>query len=62
MYYKCKLCNYEFEAKPIFHPHTGLFVPMGCPICIKAQAMSKVCPKCGSKEVVEMLKLNNIKK
>jgi primosomal protein N' len=51
MYYKCKKCNYEFEVTIVSHPHTGLFVPMGCPICKKAQAMSKPCTKCGSKEI-----------
>lgn len=57
MHYICKNCKYEFDVTPITHPHTGLFVPMGCPICIKAAAMSKVCPKCGSKDLIESLKV-----
>lgn len=61
MHYKCKKCDYEFDVMPApAHPHTGLFVPMGCPICLKASAMSKVCPKCGSIDLEQTLKKKNI--
>lgn len=49
MHYKCKNCSYEFDVYNPPHPHQGMFItPIGCPVCQRAQAMSKVCPKCGS--------------
>jgi primosomal protein N' len=56
MHYTCLDCNYEFDAYPIAHTHQGLFVQMGCPICLKAQAQKKVCPKCGSINLKQTLK------
>ena len=57
MHYKCKKCNYEFDVFLNPHPHNAsMFVSMrGCPICAKAQAMSKVCPKCGSKDLEQSI-------
>ena len=60
MHYKCLKCNYEFDVNPPMpHPHNGSFLQIGCPICLKANAMSKVCPKCGSTNLEQTL---NIKK
>ena len=61
MHYKCKKCNYEFDVylNPHSHNNQGFVKIMGCPICAKANAMSKVCPKCGSKELTQTI--NNIK-
>ena len=60
MHYKCKKCNYEFDVIVQPHPHQGnSFLSIGgfggCPVCAKAQAMSKVCPKCGSLDLIQSL-------
>lgn len=64
MHYKCKDCGYEFDVFTQPHPHQqGLFLGLsGCPVCAKAQAMSKVCPKCGSLSLEQSLamKTNNL--
>ena len=52
MHYTCNSCKYEFDVEIISHPHPiNSFISVGgfgCPICRKAMARSKVCPKCGS--------------
>ena len=56
MRYKCKKCDYEFNIyPPVEHSHSGMFIQVGCPICLKVLAMPKVCPKCGSKDLEESL-------
>lgn len=56
MHYKCKKCDYEFDVQTTPHPHDGmLFLPMGCPVCLKQQAMKKICPKCGSIDLIQSL-------
>jgi hypothetical protein len=57
MHYKCKKCNYEFDVFITPHPHQGLsFLQVGgCPTCAKANAMSKVCPKCGSLDLEQSI-------
>ena len=63
MHYKCKKCNYEFEVFLQPHPHNNLsFINVGaygCPICLKAQAKAKVCPKCGSVDLIQTLANSN---
>ncbi|MBR4495998.1 MAG: hypothetical protein IKP12_02575 [Acholeplasmatales bacterium] len=52
MHYTCTKCKYEFDVEIVSHPHPiNSFISVGgfgCPICRKAMARSKVCPKCGS--------------
>ncbi len=59
MHYKCKRCNYEFDVSIIAHPHQGTsFLSLGvkgCPICAKANAKSKVCPKCMSMDLIQSI-------
>jgi len=58
MHYKCKNCNYEFDVFVKPHPHNFGFINVGlkgCPTCQRAAAMSKVCPKCGSTDLVQSL-------
>jgi transposase-like protein len=56
MHYKCKKCDYEFDVFTTPHPHQGMFIgPIGCPVCARAQAMSKVCQKCGSVQLEQTL-------
>ena len=58
MHYKCKKCNYEFDVTIVEHPHTMAFLTVGvygCPICRKAEAQSKVCPKCQSTDLEQSL-------
>lgn len=60
MFYQCKKCNYEFENKVIEHPHNMYskikYAAYGCPICLKAAAMPKICPKCNSNDVIQIIK------
>ena len=57
MHYKCKKCNYEFDIFITPHPHPiNSFITVvayGCPVCMKAQARSKVCPQCGSTDLAQ---------
>lgn len=59
MHYTCRKCNYEFEVNIAPHPHniTSIFQlgPKGCPVCLKASAMSKICPKCGSLDLTQTI-------
>jgi ssDNA-binding Zn-finger/Zn-ribbon topoisomerase 1 len=54
MTYQCSKCNTEFEVEVVEHPHSMYssirYGAFGCPVCLKAAAMPKVCPKCGSIE------------
>ncbi len=63
MHYKCNKCNYEFDVFMQPHPHQSMsFLNIqtgGCPVCARAQAMSKVCPKCGSIDLNQTLANNN---
>lgn len=57
VHYQCNKCNYEFDFFIQPHPHTGATIfqlgQKGCLICLKAQAMEKTCPKCGSNDLTQ---------
>ena len=56
MHYICKDCNNDFDYYPPIHPHIGpYYSPYGCPICRAQQAKGKVCPKCGSTNLIEKI-------
>lgn len=59
MIYHCKECEYEFDVPVVEHPHNmystlrnGVY---GCPVCQKAAAQPKKCPKCQSLNVIQKL-------
>lgn len=63
MFYQCNKCHYEFKAEIPTHPHPinrmiryGVF---GCPVCQQNALKAKVCPKCGSIDTTEILKLED---
>ncbi len=59
MHYTCKKCSYEFDVIIQPHPHPiNSFISVGaygCPVCRALQAKSKVCPKCGSTDLISSL-------
>ena len=63
MHYICKDCNNEFNVYPPLHPHIGPYYSVqGCPVCRAQQAKDKVCPKCGSMNLIQQVgNINNIK-
>ncbi len=66
MHYICNKCEYEFDVEIIAHPHPiNSFISVGafgCPICRKAMVKSKICPKCGSSDLTQILKKKEEKK
>ena len=63
MHYKCNKCDYEFDVFIHPHPHSSLSLitvgVFGCPVCRKASAQAKVCPKCGSTDLTQTLANSN---
>jgi len=64
MHYSCKKCQYEFDIEIVNHPHPiNSFLNVGgfgCPICLKAAARTKMCPKCGSIDLIQSLKKEKV--